>query len=275
MASSLLRSLNLPSEGLTLEFLCGKIFSILLQPTITGVGLLASIYCPGAALSHLPLPLQRTATNFQITASLACLVSAGLIFRLNCWLSNRALNHFTTDSTWDWEKEIALVTGGSSGIGALVVEKLAEQNIKVISIDINPPLKPLPKSVRFYQVDITSFQNIHSISKKIKDQIGNPSILVNNAGIATASSIIQKSEHEVRRVFDVNIISHFALLKEFLPDMVKNNHGHIVTVASMASFMVHAGGVDYACSKAAALSFHEGLNQELQHMYKATRIRTT
>lgn len=275
MASALLRILNVPSEGLTLEFLCRPIGCILLQPLITGAGLIASIYYPDVAQTLLPRSLQQAATGFRTTSILACLVSAGSLFHLNRWLSNRARNHFTNNTTWDWEKEVALVTGGSSGIGALIVEKLAGQNITVVSIDIKPPSEPLPANVQFYQVDITSFQSIREVSRKIKEKFGSPSILVNNAGIATSSPIVQKSEQDVRRVFDVNIISHFALLKEFLPSMIERNHGHIVTVASMASFMVHAGSVDYACSKVAALAFHEGLNQELQHIYKATRIRTT
>lgn len=83
------------------------------------------------------------------------------------------------------------------------------------------------------------------------------------------------SETLVRKVFDVNIISHFLLLKEFLPAMVTQNHGHIVTLASMASFMVQASNVDYACTKAATLAFHEGLNQELKLLYKAPAVRTT
>jgi short-subunit dehydrogenase len=65
------------------------------------------------------------------------------------------------------------------------------------------------------------------------------------------------------------------MVKEFLPAMVKQNHGHIVTLASMASYSVHAGNVDYACSKASALAFHEGLAQEIKSRYKAPKVRTT
>jgi all-trans-retinol dehydrogenase (NAD+) len=56
--------------------------------------------------------------------------------------------------------------------------------------------------------------------------------------------------------------------------MVESDHGHVVSVASMASFVTVASVVDYGCSKAAALSFHEGLTQELKHRYNAPRVRT-
>ena len=58
-----------------------------------------------------------------------------------------------------------------------------------------------------------------------------------------------------RKTFEVNTISHFTMVREFVPSMIKNNHGHVVTVASAASYIVHAQNVDYSCSKASALAF--------------------
>ncbi len=87
--------------------------------------------------------------------------------------------------------------------------------------------------------------------------------------------MLDSSEEDIRRVFDVNTISHFLLCKEFLPAMIAANHGHLVTVASMASFSCSSAIVDYSCSKASALAFHEGITQELAHNYKAPKVRTT
>lgn len=104
---------------------------------------------------------------------------------------------------------------------------------------------------------------------------GDPTVLINNAGFGSATPLLQVPENVVRKVFDVNIISHFLLVKEFLPAMVDRNHGHVVTVASMGSFMTQASNVDYACTKAATLAFHEGINQELKILYNAPLVRTT
>lgn len=65
------------------------------------------------------------------------------------------------------------------------------------------------------------------------------------------------------------------MVKEFVPAMTAKNHGHILTTASMASFIAPAGMVDYACTKASALAFHEGLAQELKYHYNAPKVRTT
>lgn len=88
-------------------------------------------------------------------------------------------------------------------------------------------------------------------------------------------TILGAKEEHIRKTFEVNTISHFWMVREFLPAMIKKDHGHVVTIASMASYVVHAQNVDYACSKASALAFHEGLHAELRARYKAPNVRTT
>lgn len=126
----------------------------------------------------------------------------------------------------------------------------------------------------FYQMDISKAESIKQVADEIRKDHGDPTILVNNAGVMKTISMLDESEEDVRRVFDINIIANFLLIKEFLPAMVKQNHGHIVNIASVASFVTCARNVSYSCTKLAVLALHEGLAQELQHVYKASRIRT-
>jgi short-subunit dehydrogenase len=79
---------------------------------------------------------------------------------------------------------------------------------------------------------------------------------------------------DVHRTFSVNLFSHYQLVKEFLPHMIENDHGHIVTVASLAAHGPRTANVAYAASKAAALAFHEGLGLELALYYDAKKVRT-
>lgn len=127
----------------------------------------------------------------------------------------------------------------------------------------------------FYKVDLASPSAIVETAAKVTEDHGHPSILINNAGTGTAQTILSESEHERRRVFEVNTLSHFTLVRAFLPAMVQRNHGHIVTVASIASFYAQAQNVSYACSKASVMAFHEGLGQELRTRFNAPRIRTS
>jgi all-trans-retinol dehydrogenase (NAD+) len=79
----------------------------------------------------------------------------------------------------------------------------------------------------------------------------------------------------LEKIFHINLISHWYTVREFLPGMISGKKGHIVTTASMASYTAVAGMVDYCCTKAGTMAFHEGLTQELKHRYNAPYIKTT
>lgn len=86
---------------------------------------------------------------------------------------------------------------------------------------------------------------------------------------------MEMQEKDIHAVMNVNAISHFWTVQAFLPHMVEQNHGHILTVASMASYTGPPGISVYGMSKAAALSFHESLTMELLHFHKTPKVRTS
>lgn len=92
----------------------------------------------------------------------------------------------------------------------------------------------------------------------IKADCGDPTALINNAGIAYQHNILEGTDEYDERLFRVNLLSHFTLIREFLPGMLAQKKGHIVTVASMASYHTPPGLVNYCASKAAVLALHEG-----------------
>lgn len=202
-------------------------------------------------------------------------IFAKLVKALNGWISHRSYNNFIDDPSWNWPNELAIVTGGSSGIGAEIVCGLAKHQIRTIILDINPPSTKLGNGVTFHQVDLSSPTAISTAATSIKASHGHPSILINNAGTGTAQTILSESESERRRVFEVNALCHFTLVREFLPAMIEKDHGHVMTIASTGSFYAQAQNVAYAASKAAAMAFHEGLGQELRTRFHARRVRTS
>lgn len=129
--------------------------------------------------------------------------------------------------------------------------------------------------IHFFKADVTSSSEIAEAAAAIRKVVGEPTVLINNAGIARCQTILGASEDSIRKTFEVNTIAHFWTIREFLPAMIKKDHGHVVTIASLASFVVHAQNVDYSCTKASALAFHEGLASELKHRYNAPNVRTT
>lgn len=127
----------------------------------------------------------------------------------------------------------------------------------------------------FYQVDLSSASEISSVADLVRATHGDPTVLINNAGMGIALPLLELTDSSVRRIFDVNMLAPMLLAKRFLPAMVARDHGHVVNVSSMAAFATQACNVPYACTKSGVLVLHEGLVQECRHVYKAPSVRAT
>ena len=130
-------------------------------------------------------------------------------------------------------------------------------------------------NITYYRCDITSPQQVDDTAKSIRSELGQPSILINNAGIGVSNTILESSPESLRKIFDVNVISQWYLIRAFLPDMVRTKKGHIITIASLASFVGVPHMVDYCATKAALLALHEGLSQELKYIYNCPQVKTS
>lgn len=129
-------------------------------------------------------------------------------------------------------------------------------------------------NVSFYKSDITSTAAVKEVGDQIRANHGDPTVLINNAGVAFDGTILDEPEAKIRATYEVNTLAHFWMVKEFLPSMIKNNHGHVITIASMASFAALGEMADYSGTKASAMAFHESLTQELRYWYNAPKVRT-
>lgn len=92
-------------------------------------------------------------------------------------------------------------------------------------------------NVHYFKCDITSPKEIAAVAKEIRAKVGYPTVLINNAGVARGKSILDSNEKDIRFTFDVNTLAHYWIVQEFLPSLVENNHGMVVTVASVASWV--------------------------------------
>ncbi|KAI1162049.1 NAD(P)-binding protein [Nemania serpens] len=261
---------------------------LVLSPLLSGPLLLAATYAPDVVrrvvlnLATRVPGLRAPPSNFNFstaTTVLGVVFALGVLHKLNRALNTIAANSWrlSISKGWDWPNEIAVVTGGSSGIGRLVVEKLAALQIHVAVLDIQnlPRTMEDNSHIHFFKCDVSSSKSVAAAADAVRQKIGHPSILVNNAGIVNPMPILKMSESDLRRIFGVNTISHWLTVQQFLPHMIQLNKGHVVTVASIASFMALPTAADYSASKAAALSFHEALTCELKHCYKAQNVLTT
>ncbi|KAG5520195.1 hypothetical protein PMAC_001272 [Pneumocystis sp. 'macacae'] len=169
--------------------------------------------------------------------------------------------------------KIAIVTGGASGLGHELSLILSQLGVIVIIMDVVIKKKISNPFCHYYQCDITCITDLKRVYLEIEKHYGIPTILINNAAILGTGSIETMSFEKFKRVIDVNFISHFNMVKMFLPGMRQKNEGHIVTIASSLSFIGVTNLSAYCASKAALISFHESLKYEL--FYLNSNIQTT
>jgi len=199
------------------------------------------------------------------------------IYWMNDWLSLLYKNQGSLlfrPERYDWGEQIVVITGGASGVGELLANTLAVRSVTVAVLDVKPMVTE-NHNVVYYKCDVSKWEEVEAVSKKIVEEIGHPTVVVNNAGVVHGKLITDLSSEDVHQTFGVNIIGHFFTLKAFLPDMIKKNSGHIITVSSNLGLVGVAQLADYCASKAAVNSLHESLRFELDHLHKAPTVRTT
>merc|ERR1712126_606356 len=161
--------------------------------------------------------------------------------------------------------QVVLISGGGSGIGRLMCLRFARLGATVVTWDINKSgneetvamIKKEGNKAFAYTVNMTNREEIYETAKKTKAEVGQVSILVNNAGIVSGTALLETPDEKIIRTFDVNIMAHFWTIKAFLPDMIQHKQGHLVNIASLAG---HSGTnklVDYCASKFAAVGLDE------------------
>jgi len=99
---------------------------------------------------------------------------------------------------------------------------------------------------------------------KVLTEVGDVTILVNNAGIMPQHEVLKHTEGEIRKIFEINTIAHLWMFQAFLPKMIEKNRGHIVALSSVAGLVGLTNLVPYCGSKFAVRGIMEALGEELR-----------
>ena len=164
---------------------------------------------------------------------------------------------------------VALVTGASRGIGAAVARVLAEQGMRVVGTAtseagadaIHSKLAPLRGVGRV--LNVTDPASIESLLESIRADLGEPLVLVNNAGITQDNILMRMKEDEWHQVIDTNLTALYRLSKACVRGMTKARWGRIINVTSVVGSMGNAGQSNYAATKAGAEGMARSLAREL------------
>ena len=168
--------------------------------------------------------------------------------------------------------KIALVTGGSRGIGSAICIELAKAGAKVIinysnsKESANNVLEEIIKNKGQAEVIGFDVSNFSLVDEKIKDLIerhGKIDILVNNAGITRDSLFMRMKESQWDEVFETNTKGVFNCTKSVVRMMLKNQYGKIINITSVVGEMGNPGQVNYSSTKSALIGFTKSLAKEL------------
>jgi 3-oxoacyl-[acyl-carrier protein] reductase len=169
------------------------------------------------------------------------------------------------------EKRLAVVTGGARGIGRAICLTLAREGSDVAIVDLNlaeadetrTAIMRLGRSARVYVADVSQESDIERLFTEIRDQLGVPAILVNNAGICQTTSILDLRAAEWDRVLAVNLRGTFLASREAFRLMKERREGKIISIASAAAKLGGVtAGAHYAASKAGIIAFAKSLALE-------------
>ena len=175
-------------------------------------------------------------------------------------------------STLSLENRVALVTGGSRGIGRAIALELAARGAAVV-VNYNKSPEAAEQVVKqiqdaggkaaAFQADVSDFKQAEALVKFAIDTFGDLSILVNNAGITRDQLIMMMPEADWDAVIDTNLKSTFNCSKAAVKHMMRKRYGRIISVASVAGQMGNPGQTNYSASKAGQIGFTKALAREV------------
>lgn len=171
------------------------------------------------------------------------------------------------------DNKVALITGGSRGIGEKIAEKFATEGYNLVinyvsNIENVEELEARIKGnanieILFVQADITSFESCENMINKAIEKFGHIDVVVNNAGITKDGLLMRMKEEDFDKVINVNLKGTYNVTKNAIPHMMKQKYGRIVNISSVVGVSGNAGQANYAASKAGIIGFTKSVAKEL------------
>jgi 3-oxoacyl-[acyl-carrier protein] reductase len=174
--------------------------------------------------------------------------------------------------TLSLENKVAVVTGGSRGIGRAVALELAARGAAVVvnynsspdaANDVVKKIEEAGGKAAAYQADVSDFKQAEGLIKFAVEKFGDLSILVNNAGITKDTLIMMMSEADWDSVISTNLKSTFNCSKAAVKHMMRKRTGRVINMSSIAGQMGNAGQVNYSASKGGQIAFTKSLAREV------------
>lgn len=170
------------------------------------------------------------------------------------------------------EKKVAIITGGSRGIGKEIAKKFAKENYNLVinyvsektnTEELKKEFEELGAEVLFIKTNVTSYEECEKMAKDAINQFGKIDVLVNNAGVTKDSLLLRMKEEDFDTVINVNLKGTFNVTKACIQYMMKKKSGKIVNISSVVGISGNSGQANYAASKAGIIGFTKSVAKEL------------
>lgn len=168
--------------------------------------------------------------------------------------------------------KVALVTGGSKGIGKAICLELASKGYNVIVnyngskekalATANDCINLKVKAIA-YQCDVSNMESCNKMFADVIAEFGRVDVIVNNAGITKDGLLLRMSEEDFSKVIDTNLKGVFNVTKNGAKIMMKARSGRIINISSVIGLIGNAGQSNYAASKAGIIGFTKSLAKEM------------
>ena len=171
------------------------------------------------------------------------------------------------------ERKVALITGGSRGIGKAIAKKFAKEGYDIVinyvseSAELGKVKEEMIENrnvdILFVKAVVTNYNGCEEMIKEVINKFGRIDVLVNNAGITKDGLLMRMKEEDFDKVIEVNLKGTFNVTKNVIPYMMKQRSGKIVNISSVVGIGGNAGQANYAASKAGIIGFTKSVAKEL------------
>jgi len=177
--------------------------------------------------------------------------------------------------------KLALITGGTKGIGWAIAQKFVKENIGVVLssrsiedlgnrrnelLEMNPGVQ-----IWVSEADVSKRNEVAALADYVKKEVGSLDILVNNAGVFIPGEVLKEEEGALERMIETNLYSAYHLSRDVLPLLMQSERANIINMCSIASQIAYPNGGSYSISKFAMLGMSKAQREEL----KETNVAVT
>jgi len=170
----------------------------------------------------------------------------------------------------DFTEQVAIITGGTRGIGKAIAMALATRGVSVVvagrnvdaALEVAASLSALGVKARGIKLDVSHSVEVEQAFEDIRRDFGRIDILINNAGITRDGLLMRMKEEAWDAVIDINLKGVFLCTREAIKDMARQRYGRIVNVTSVAAFMGNPGQANYSASKAGIVGLTKTVARE-------------